>query len=60
LSLKALLDDPPEKLDFAGGFPRNLPDRYFSEAPDVDWRVLSRVFAVFENTTAVAYAAWFN
>src|SRR5262245_3650732 len=60
LSLRALLDDPPEKLDFAGGFPRNLPDRYFSEAPEVDWRVLSRVFVVFQNTAAVAYAAWFN
>jgi len=59
-NLKALLDDPPEKLDFAGGFPRNLPDRYFSEAPQADWNALTRVFAVFENTTAVAYAAWFN
>jgi len=60
LNLKALLDDPPEKLDFAGGFPRNLPDRYFSEAPEVDGRALWRVVAVFENATAVAYWAWFN
>ena len=45
---------------FFGGFPRNLPDRYFSEAPEADWRSLTRVLAVFENTTAVAYWAWFN
>jgi hypothetical protein len=60
LNLKALLDNPPDKFDFFGGFPRNLPDRYFSEAPEADWRSLTRVLAVFENTTAVAYWAWFN
>lgn len=60
LSLKTLLDAPPEKLDFAGGFPGNLPDRYFSEAPEVDMRSLWRVMAVFQNTAAVAYFAWFN
>jgi hypothetical protein len=60
LNWKVLLDDPPDKFDLAGGFPGNLADRYFSEAPEVNMNALSRVIAVFQNTTAVAYAAWFN
>ena len=60
LNLKKLFDDPPQKLVFDGKFPKNLPDRYFSEERDVDIGVLFRVFTLFENTTSVAYAAWFN
>ena len=60
LDLKTLLDDPPEKLVLDNGFPLNLPDRYFSDEQDLDMIVLFRVATIFQDTTAVAYAAWFN
>jgi uncharacterized protein (TIGR03000 family) len=59
LNLKTLFDDPPQKFVLTG-FPGDLPDKYFSERREVDTTVLIRVFTLFQNTTAVAYAAWFN
>jgi hypothetical protein len=56
LNLKALFDDPPAEIVD----PQNLDDKYFSDGADVDIGVLFRVVQVFDNTTAVAYAAWFN
>jgi hypothetical protein len=58
LNLKTLLDDPPEKV--TAEFFKNLPEKYLSEEREVDSRVLDRVARVFGNTTAFAYAAWFN
>jgi hypothetical protein len=60
LNLKALLEDPPAKFILQEGFPRTLPDKYFTERRDVKIDVLSRVFQLFGDPTAVAYAAWFN
>jgi hypothetical protein len=60
LDLKALFDDPPDKLVLDGEFPRNLPDKYFSDKDDVNLDVVFRVWSLFQDSTAVAYAAWFN
>ena len=49
----------PKKFVFEN-FPNNLPDKYFSDDEDVDINVLFRAFSLFENTTTVGYAAWFN
>jgi len=60
LDLKALLDDPPAKLEIDGGFPHNLPEKYFSDKEDVNLDTVFRVWSLFQDSTAVAYAAWFN
>jgi hypothetical protein len=60
LNLKALLDDPPEKFVLDGAFPQNLPDRYWFEGKDVDVNVLWFVIQAFGDSTAAAYAVWFN
>jgi hypothetical protein len=45
-----------------GEFPQNLPDKYFSEGRDLNFRVLFRVWEVLQDTTSFGYgyAAWFN
>jgi hypothetical protein len=61
LNLKTLFDDPPKPFVLDDSFPRDLPERYFSDEKEVDTGVLIRVYQVFSrDTTAVAYAAWFN
>jgi HEAT repeat protein len=60
LNLKTLLDDPPEKLVLDIEGLQSLPDKYWSEAADVDTNALMRVIEIFGNPTAMAYAAWFN
>jgi hypothetical protein len=60
LNLKVLLDDPPAKLALDGDFPGSLPDKYFSDKDDVNLDTVIRVWSLFDNSTAVAYAAWFN
>jgi hypothetical protein len=59
LNLKTLLDEPPQKF-VMDGFPDNLPAKYFSNEKIVDPGALFRVIGVFQNTSAVAYGAWFN
>ena len=60
LNLKALFDDPPKEFVLDNRFSQTLPDKYFSERKDVDVNAVFGVFQLFENTTAFAYAAWFN
>ena len=61
LNLKALFDDPPEKLVLDATFFQNLPDKYWSNGEDVDINVLARVLDLFlRDPTGVAYAVWFN
>ena len=59
LNLKTLFDDPPEKF-VLDNFPKNLPDKYFSEDKEVSLETVFRVIQVFGDSTSVAYAAWFN
>jgi hypothetical protein len=60
LNLKTLFDDPPEKF-VSENFPRTLPDKYWSDAEDVNINVLFGVFVLFGDPTAVAYyTVWFN
>jgi hypothetical protein len=61
LNLRTLLDDPPAKFNLEFGFFKDLPEKYFSEGKEADLNLLFRVIEVFGNdTTAFAYAAWFN
>lgn len=60
LNLKTFFDDPPEKIDLTMAFFHDLPGKYYSNKPDVDFDVVIRGFSLFENSMAVAYAAWFN
>jgi len=62
LNLKILFDDPPKRFVPNGEFPQNLPDKYFSEGRDLNFRVLFRVWEVLQDTTSFGYgyAAWFN
>lgn len=62
LHLKTLLEDPPKKFVLNGEFPRNLPDKYFSDEKDLNLGVLFSVWRVLQDTTSFGfgYAAWFN
>src|SRR5262249_193239 len=60
LNLKTLFEDPPEQFALDLKFFQALPDKYFSERRDVDINVLFAVAQIFGDTTALAYAAWFN
>src|SRR5262249_10782718 len=60
LNLKTFLDDPPEKLVLDGLFPRNLPEKYWFKAKEVDISFLFRVAELFGDPSTVAYADWFN
>ncbi|HEX3871898.1 MAG TPA: hypothetical protein VHV77_15745, partial [Pirellulales bacterium] len=60
LDFKVLFDDPPERFVFKEKFPQNLPDKYWSDMPDVNIQAIFAVIQVFGQPTAVGYAAWFN
>jgi HEAT repeat protein len=61
LNVKSLLDDPPGKLKLEDLWTGELPDKYWSKEKPVDFNNLFRVWSVFGgDTTAFAYAAWFN
>lgn len=62
-NLKALLDDPPTKIDFAKLLDRRIDAKYLGKLTGknkFDERVFDRVAALFGDSLSVAYAAWFN
>src|SRR5262249_12535087 len=60
LNLKTLLEDPPEKFDFAAIEKRGPAAKYLEKGDAVNLNVLFRLSGVFGDTLSVAYAAWFN
>ena len=58
MNLKIMLDRPPERFD--NEFFRELPEEYITDDPHIDIFVIFRFLQLFNNTTAVGYAAWFN
>lgn len=61
-NLKAIFDDPPEKIDFMQILfaPAELPAKYLSDAKEVNLRAVFTVMGSFGDASAVAYATWFN
>jgi hypothetical protein len=60
LNLKTLLDDPPAKFELNRPYNEWLADKYWMKDKEVDLDKLFRLLAVFGDTTAFAYAVWFN
>ena len=64
INLKALLDDPPARLDVVSLVASGVADaKYLGKLTDTnrfDDRVFARVSALFGDSLSVAYAAWFN
>ena len=58
LNLKILLEEPPERLN--SKFFDEIPEKYITDDKHVDIFVLFRFFQIFNDSTAVGYAAWFN
>jgi hypothetical protein len=60
VSIRKVLDDPPAEFDLDGILERGAAARYRDEGKEFDIGALLRVGRVFNDTTMVAYAAWFN
>lgn len=63
LNVKELLDHPPEKLELLKVANAGVDPKYLAKltaANTFDDQALNRVMAVFGDSLAVAYAAWFN
>ncbi len=54
LNLKTLFDDPPANFLGDAKFPQNLPDKYWSNAKEIDMEVFSIMNQVLVNPIAVA------
>jgi len=61
LSLRRLLEDPPEKFEWERIAEEGPAAKYLDQdAKDVDFLKIIRVGQVFQNSLSVGYAAWFN
>jgi len=60
LNIKILLDEPPEKFVGDGNFPKNLGDKYFTEAKPLNVQAFFGVFQMFFNPATMGYPVWFN
>ena len=60
IDLKVFLEDPPDRILLSVDYVQDLPDRYFTDAQDINLGAFIRVFSMLQNTTGVGYAAWFN
>ncbi len=61
LSVKELLDNPPDKFDWEKIRRDGVDAKYLVQnGKDVDFLKLIRVGQVFQNSLSVGYAAWFN
>jgi len=61
ISLKAVLDDPPDVFDWDNLREKGIAAKYQAESgQDVNLLAFLRVMNAFQNSLAVAYAVWFN
>lgn len=58
VDLKVVCDNPPD--EFENSFFNDHNPQYASDAKEVDASVFFSMFRIFQDSTAVAYAVWFN